>query len=340
MPNRNHAMYLRHSIPAMLNQERPADEIIIFDDCSTDDSVAVIRDFQSRASNLRLIERERNKGVVANLNEGLALATGDYVAFPGADDLIHSDFLARTAALLDAHPAAACATGCAAIRDHNDRVTGYRPLLWPLGDEGYIGPDAYRRLLRRGDNHFLGAVLLYRREALVAIGGFDPLLGSMSDGIAARRLAARHGFCFTPAVLGVWRNQGGNYSMVSATDPQILAPMIARFCEVLEAEPAGLFDEDYAQRLACRIRFGGARLLAGSANLQDPSVRRRLQLLGLGGRFDRMMLDVAAGSGNLGRQLLAAWLLMRFRPMSIGDLAVALLRQHSLRAGRSNTASS
>ncbi len=131
MPNYNHAAYLPSSLAAILNQHRPADEIILIDDASTDTSLAVIEPLIAGRPNVRLLRSPSNAGVVASLNRGLELATGDLVAFLGADDRIGPDFVATLAGALENAPGAAFACGRAAIQDHADRRTGTRPIVRP-----------------------------------------------------------------------------------------------------------------------------------------------------------------------------------------------------------------
>ena len=88
LPNFNHAQHLPASLAAILSQSLPALEIIVIDDCSTDNSVEVIQSFAAKHSTIRFIRNEVNQGVVWNMNHGLKLARGDYVVFPAADDQV------------------------------------------------------------------------------------------------------------------------------------------------------------------------------------------------------------------------------------------------------------
>ena len=76
IPNYNHSAYLRASLEGVLAQARGADEIIVVDDASTDDSFAVASSFLDRHPNFRLVQNSRNLGCVPTLNRGLALARG------------------------------------------------------------------------------------------------------------------------------------------------------------------------------------------------------------------------------------------------------------------------
>jgi glycosyltransferase involved in cell wall biosynthesis len=311
----------------MLAQTRAADEIIIFDDASTDDSVAVIERLAAGRPTVRLVRLAERAGVIANLNRGLAEAKGDLIAFPGADDFIFPDFLETAAGLLERYPEAGLAAASAEIWDGGDIVTGIRPAILPAVRPGYFGAGRYRALLAGADNFFLGATTLYRRSALLETGGFDGNLGSMTDGMAARRIAARHGFCFEPRALGMWRIHGANYSVSMASSDEGLASMTARFTEILDKEPPGLFPPGYAEMLERRMRFGVGRLIVLGADLSSSGTLARLCRLTGNTAADRAAFAVAARAGALGRPAALAWLTLRLRPFSLLRLSVEPIRR-------------
>lgn len=329
MPNHNHARFLRQSLGGVLGQIRPADEIIVIDDGSTDDSLSVIEEMQREAPNLRLIRQSARQGVVSSLNRGLREARGELVAFLGADDMVLPAFLQRTATLVESHPQAGFATGRVEIWNAQGNRRGVRPILMPSTTASFISPAAYRRLLDRGDNHFSGCATLYRRDLLAELGGFDPSLGSMSDGVVARRMAARAGFGFVPEILGIWRIHGENYSVTSMGDAQQFEAITRRAQQVLRSEPRDSFPPKYDELFVRRVRFGAARLLLVSARTKPTSeVHRYLgRMTGFGPGW---MAGLMAGIrlGRMGRAAALLLLAARLRPFSISALAVEPLRRH------------
>src|SRR6266446_9379766 len=89
LTNYNHSRFLRESLGSLFNQTRPADEYIIIDDASTDDSVALILDLISRIPEAKLVQNPKNIGCVAGMNKGLSMAKGDIVFFAAADDVYY-----------------------------------------------------------------------------------------------------------------------------------------------------------------------------------------------------------------------------------------------------------
>src|SRR3954469_11153451 len=82
----NTAPYLRAAVESVLNQTFRNFEYILVDDGSTDGSLAILREFESRDDRVRIISRP-NTGIVKAANEGIALARGRYLARMDSDDL-------------------------------------------------------------------------------------------------------------------------------------------------------------------------------------------------------------------------------------------------------------
>ncbi len=86
MPNYNSGDMLEIAIKSVLSQTYKNLELIIIDDCSSDDSRAVIAKFSALDSRIKAIFKERNVGAAMSRNSALDIAKGDYIAFLDADD--------------------------------------------------------------------------------------------------------------------------------------------------------------------------------------------------------------------------------------------------------------
>ncbi len=91
--NYNYCRYVVEAVESALNQTVPFDEIIIVDDCSTDDSVSVIRERFDSVPAVRLIAKEKNGGQLSCFNAGSKCATGDIIFFLDADDRYDKRYL-------------------------------------------------------------------------------------------------------------------------------------------------------------------------------------------------------------------------------------------------------
>jgi len=101
IPNFNYARYLPEAIGSALDQAEVDVEVIVVDDASQDESIAIATTFGER---ITLIRHSSNKGPVATFNAGLAEASGEYLVRLDADDLLTPGSLARAVALAEAEP--------------------------------------------------------------------------------------------------------------------------------------------------------------------------------------------------------------------------------------------
>lgn len=85
LPAYNAAPYLVDTLDSLLNQTRPADQIIIVNDGSTDRSLELLQQFQRKEQRIQLISQD-NAGASAARNRGLAICEGDFIALMDADD--------------------------------------------------------------------------------------------------------------------------------------------------------------------------------------------------------------------------------------------------------------
>jgi len=256
----NYARYLPAALLAVLAQSRPPDELIVIDDGSADDSVAIINSFLGRFAEPRLVQNPSNLGTIANLNRGLELARGEVVYFAAADDVTYPALFARGMALLAEHPVGALFSARSDVIDTEGRVESTLATAIPLSHPGYIAPDVVARILMQDDNWLTGNTTLYRRAPLIAAGGFAPELGSFCDGYVSRLLAARSGACFSPEVLGAWRRHEGGFAW-SQTADLTRARQLATAVERRMAADAAVFPPGYSRRWAGRHLFGAHRFV-------------------------------------------------------------------------------
>lgn len=258
LPNYNHAEYLPHALNALLAQTRPADELIVIDDASTDNSVKIIEDYLARYPSIRFVRNADNLGIATNMNRGLDMATGDVVYFAAADDITYPSLFETGMALLESHPAAALFSARCEIIDRRGEVTESLPTPTPLSAPGFIGPEHAIKELLRDDGWFVGGTTLYQRAQLIAAGGFSPELGAFCDGYASRLLALKHGACYAPAVLCGWRRMEGGFAWSQAINLNSMMDVI-RIAERKMQDTKGIFPPNYIHRWKARHIFGARR---------------------------------------------------------------------------------
>jgi len=330
VPNYNHARYLPESLGSIAAQTCAPDRVLIIDDASTDDSLAVISRFIADHPTWELIGHDKNQGVVRGQNEAIHAVDTDWIGFLGADDALHPTYLDKTLAQAARFPDVGLICACSEIIGSSD-ARALRPMMLPERRSALLGPADVRTILRTGDNYFSGNVSLYRRSAIEALGGFDEKLGSFSDAFLARQLALTFGVFFVAEILGYWRIHGHNYSTTTATDAKALSERLAEIRALIGRSE--LFPPGYADLFERRTRFGAARIVISADAASSAKADRAAALLDLG-KAERQWLKLLLGFGNVGQIAALAWATLRNRPMSLPRLLGQFHQRRAIIAAR------
>lgn len=172
VPAYNNGEFLAETLKSVLRQTYQDFEIVITDDCSTDDTVAVVRQFSD--SRIKFFANETNLGIGRNWNRALSLASGKYLKVLCGDDLIYPDCLARQVAQLDspANQDVVLAVCGSEVIDPYNKVVLRRNPRFPTGR--VAGSRVVKACVRWGTN-LLGepAVGMFRRETIQGHTWFD-----------------------------------------------------------------------------------------------------------------------------------------------------------------------
>lgn len=120
IPLYNAQNYIAETITSAMNQTWPNKEIIIVDDGSTDNSLAVAKEFEN---DWIKIYTQKNSGASAARNKGLAESKGEYIQFLDADDLLSADKIESQVALLADNKNAVASSATVYFYDGEDIAT-------------------------------------------------------------------------------------------------------------------------------------------------------------------------------------------------------------------------
>ncbi len=148
VPAYNAGSFLAEAIDSALEQTRPPEQVVVVDDGSTDDTAAIAGRYGAPV----LVHHQPNRGIGAARNAGVALATGDHLAFLDADDLWQPRKLELQLELLASDP------GLDIVFGH---LAEFR--AGPDGEHGPLGPA------RPGP---LAVTMLARRDTVRRVGSF------------------------------------------------------------------------------------------------------------------------------------------------------------------------
>ena len=329
LTNYNNGNLIARALLALLNQTPAAQEIIVVDDGSTDNSVAVIEALQRQHPAIKLIRNETNCGIIASVKNALTVATGEYLLFAASDDFVFPGLFAHAFAALRDYPQAAYFCAGVALLDASDRLIGLRPVTVPRHGRGYLSPADVRRVIRQSDFWVLGTATVYRRKTLAEIGYFDARLGSLGDVLANRLLAFKHGFYFDPAILAAYNKDPMSFSARNALSVSECRRMLDAASAWIATNLPTDVRSEHAKLFDRRMRFGLARLwvIWRKARLDSDAMADILDF----GAFDRAVLRAIAHI-PLGSSFLAlGWMTIRLPPFSLPTLAQAWWRAQSFR---------
>ncbi|PBC74231.1 glycosyltransferase family 2 protein [Fibrobacter intestinalis] len=104
VPNYNHAPYLKQRLDSVFNQTFQDFEVIILDDCSTDNSKEIIEEYRNRPQTSHIIYNAINSGSpFKQWAKGFELAQGEYIWIAESDDWAELNFLEEMIRILDKH---------------------------------------------------------------------------------------------------------------------------------------------------------------------------------------------------------------------------------------------
>lgn len=200
MPCYNGGRYLKRAVSSVLEQRYKDAELIVVNDGSSDNSLEILEEIND--PRLKVIS-QKNRGVCAARNQGLALASGEYIAFLDTDDTWHPDCLNRLYWALQEQPEAALA------------YCGWQNVGLPSRGrhgEPFVPPDyevpCKAEILLEGCRWPIHAALT-RKELILAAGGFDERFPIAEDYLLWLHIATFNKIVRVPGVLAFYHFHGG-----------------------------------------------------------------------------------------------------------------------------------
>jgi len=210
----NRARYVGNAMRSILDQTLDDLELIVADDGSTDETAAVVREFED--SRLRYLPGT-HVGISRNLNRALAEARSPYVALLDSDDRSYPARLEKQVALLDARPEVTAVGHRLLEIDEHER---------PLNPRSSFAPGDINAALMRF-NPISNSAVMFRRDPVLAAGGYNESYVCAVDWDLWLRLADSGVVHMLDEVLGVRRMHSSNIS-VSREREQVRAGVRTR----------------------------------------------------------------------------------------------------------------
>lgn len=145
VPMYNAEKFIGKTIESVLSQTYENWEMLIMNDVSTDNSLAVVNEYVKKDDRIKVVNTEKNMGVVKGRNHLIDLANGKYIAFLDADDYWHSQKLEKQIQFMKEKNAGISCTEYTRVKENGEKI-----------NEVVIKPEiSYTDMLK---NNYLGCL--------------------------------------------------------------------------------------------------------------------------------------------------------------------------------------
>lgn len=272
VPNWNDARYLPRCIRSVLDQDAPPDELIVVDDASADDSVVTIKSLIHGNPRAELLVNPVNIGTNRTVNDTLQRVRSEYVLLLSANDFVLPGIFSRAKACLARLPRAGLWSAMSWLVDEADRTIRLHPSPVVALKDTFLPPERCVNLAYHVGNWFTGPTLIYHRDTLRSVGGFDPAYGAPADFFTALTVASLRGAAYSPEPMAGFRIHVGSYSSRALNEIAGIDAILARLRARGPKLSPTLFSGKFCDRIDSRYRFAAVRASDG-ALIPDVAMR-------------------------------------------------------------------
>jgi len=167
IPNYNYGAFIEDAIKSVLNQTFKDFELIIVDDCSTDNSVEIIKSFTDQR--IKFIKNEKNIGRIKNINKVLSLAAGEFITLLPSDTFLTPNSIEERVKILEKDKEIGLVFSAVNIIDQNKKIIEvYR---YSVRNLIQTGREAFETLIM--GNYIITSSVMVRKTCYERLGFFD-----------------------------------------------------------------------------------------------------------------------------------------------------------------------
>jgi glycosyltransferase involved in cell wall biosynthesis len=197
IPTFNGEKYIQETVSHALNQTYKEIEVIVTDDCSTDQTLVLIKSNFPTIS--KILTSDYNRGLVGNINKGLSVSSGEFVLFLGQDDLLPPDHVQKMVNEFNTSSIVLVHCNSLLIDSNGKQIRLARTDLNQLK----CTQNPLEALCK--SNFIQSCGLLIRRSALVSLGGWDEKYKFYGEWLSYIRLAQHGTFKYCSNTLTYYR---------------------------------------------------------------------------------------------------------------------------------------
>ena len=248
IPAYNAAAYIRESVGSIIQQTYKNIEILIIDDCSTDDTLSIVKQIERQDSRVRVVSNAENLGIGANRDKGIKLAGGAYVCWQDADDISMPDRIDLQVEFMESHPKVGIVGGHITFFDQEgDGLT-----------RKYDENDAALRSKIFKYNPVAQPACMMRRECFEKVGGYNPHYRLSEDLEMQFRIGEQYEFGNVQQVVLKYRQTPGSLTAANLRQMELATLEIRKKYKNSTAYnfTLGDFLFNSAQRISMNMPYG------------------------------------------------------------------------------------
>src|SRR3954465_10349122 len=197
IPAYNEEAVIATSVRAALNSDYPQFEVLVLDDGSTDDTEAAAIEAAAGDSRLRVLRDPVNRGKAEQLNDGFARAQHGLVMVTDADTHMHPHAIRFLVARIESSPVLAGVAGAPHVTNRN----GLLCAMQVLESAAIIGLIRRTQSLTGRVGVVAGVLAVFRRDRVLAVGGYDGQMATEDIDLSWRLLSAGWQTAYEPRAL-------------------------------------------------------------------------------------------------------------------------------------------
>jgi glycosyltransferase involved in cell wall biosynthesis len=251
MANFNHAEFLENRIKSFFNQTLPPAEVIVVDDCSTDDSLMILDALTKKYINLIVLTNPKNIGPVESIRIAQSKSTSEVIYPCSCDDfIINNNFFMDVMDVFNQNIDVKIVMSRPAYSfdDDPDNHQNFKHDV-PLINDGFYSDNDYINLQRKKYFHIWGHSSVYLKKAIDSFGGFSPKHKLYCDWYISHMIALNDGFYYINKTYSSFRLSNKSYSSNSSLSTRINALLnigisVSKFDKILisKVKKSNLFE--------------------------------------------------------------------------------------------------
>ncbi len=213
IPNYNHAIYLTQRIESVLNQTNPDFEVIILDDCSTDNSRDIIEQYRNHPKVSKIVYNETNSGsTFKQWQKGIELAQGEWIWMAESDDYSEPTFVENL--MIDLNRTDSDIAFCQSMAFSENEILFISSSISICSE--YSGDDFIKNRLILNNSLFNASMILFKKSLINKI-DFNKIIQFKycGDWLFWIQILPNSKICESGKILNYFRKHGGDVTTVS-----------------------------------------------------------------------------------------------------------------------------